>query len=113
MRELVWSIVEGQQLSPIFAGFRDYEPRRVVKRLMEKGLQGALDPSDETSNTNEGRNILFELLLGAQFHRARLNATIGGKANLRSATTSATNTRITALICSMRATVGGQNGNSG
>lgn len=82
-RELVWSIVEGQQLSTIFAGLRDYEPRRVIKRKMEQALKGPLDPNDETSNTNEGRNILFELLLGAQFRRAGLDAKIGGKADLQ------------------------------
>ena len=45
--ELVWSVVEGQQLADIFRGIRGYDSQ-VVKRLMQKALKGPLHPIDES-----------------------------------------------------------------
>jgi hypothetical protein len=82
MQELVWSVVEGRQLAMIFEGIRDYDPK-VIKRQLLKALKGPLHPIDESGSTNEGRNTLFELLLGAQFRRAGASITIGEEADLR------------------------------
>jgi hypothetical protein len=81
---MVWSIVEGQQLTTIFAGLQGSD-RSVLKRLLRKALKGPLDPTDEDSDksTNKPRNILFELLLGAQFHRANFDVKLGGEADLQ------------------------------
>lgn len=83
-REMVWSIVEGQQLTTIFAGLQGYNPS-VLKPLLSKALKGPLDPTDEDSSksTNKARNILFELLLGAQFRRANFDVKLGGEADLQ------------------------------
>jgi hypothetical protein len=69
MAELVWSVVEGQQLAETFRGIRDYDSQ-TTKRLMQKVLKGPLHPIDETRCSNEARNTFFELLLSAQFRRA-------------------------------------------
>jgi hypothetical protein len=82
MQELVWSVVEGWQLAMIFEGIRDYDPK-VIKKQLLKALKGPLHPVDETGSTNEARNTLFELLLGAQFRRAGASITIGEEADLR------------------------------
>jgi hypothetical protein len=82
VEELVWSVVEAQQLATIFEGVRDYE-RKIAKRQLEKALTGPLHPINETDSTNVGRNTTFELLLNTMFRRAGARVTIGEKADLR------------------------------
>lgn len=79
--ELIWSLVEGAELSEIFRGIRGYD-EAVVKRLMRKAVNGPLDPRVETQNSNEGRNTLFELRLGAALRAAGASVTLGGLADL-------------------------------
>jgi hypothetical protein len=84
MQELVWSLVEGQQLAQIYDAISNYDSPEVLTKQLLKALRGPLNPVDEIdSATNEGRNTLFELLLAAYFRRAGADITIGEKADLR------------------------------
>lgn len=75
--ELIWSLVEGAEFSEIFRGIQGYD-EAVVKRLMRKVVNGPLDPRMETQNSNEARNTLFELRLGAALRTAGASVTLGG-----------------------------------
>ncbi len=79
--ELIWSLVEGAELSEIFRGMQGYD-EAVVKRLMRRAANGPVDPRMETQNSNEARNTLFELRLGAALHAAGASITLGGLADL-------------------------------
>lgn len=79
--ELIWSLVEGAEFSEIFHGIRGYD-EAVVRRLMRKAVNGPVDPRMETQNSNEPRNTLFELRLGAALHAAGASITLGGLADL-------------------------------
>ncbi len=81
MHGLVWSLIEGQEFAEIFRGIAGYDPE-VVRELMRKALKGPLRPEDETDNSNQARNITFELLLGSRFRRAGANPTLGKQADI-------------------------------
>jgi hypothetical protein len=82
VQELVWSVVEAQQLATIFEGLHDCDPK-IVRRPLLKALTGPLHPIDETGSTNVGRNTIFELLLNSMFQRAGASVTIGKEADLQ------------------------------
>ena len=79
--ELIWSLVEGAELSEIFRGIHGYD-ESIVKRLMRKAVNGPLDPRLETQNSNQGRNTLFELRLGAALRQSGASVKLGGLADL-------------------------------
>jgi len=79
--ELVWSVVEAQELADIFRSLQGYEPQ-VMKRLMQKALTGPLQPIHETLNSNIARNTVFELALGARLRRAAAGVTMRQQADL-------------------------------
>jgi hypothetical protein len=80
--ELVWSAVEAQEFAGIFHGICDYDPA-TVKSLMQKALKGPPHPLQETSDrSNLGRNITFELHLGAALRRAGATVALGQRADL-------------------------------
>jgi hypothetical protein len=82
VQELVWSVVEASLLATIFDIIGDYDPKVFKKKLL-KALLGPLHPIDETGNSNEGRNTLFELFLAALFRRKGAEIEIGWDADLR------------------------------
>jgi len=79
--ELVWSLVEGQELAEIFQGIRGYDPH-IVKRLMQRALKGPLHPLHETISSNIGRNTMFELMLAARFRRGGADVALGRRADV-------------------------------
>jgi hypothetical protein len=79
--DLVWSVVEGQEFADIYKGINGYD-EQTVKVLMQKAFNGPLNPSLETKNTNEGRNTVFELRLGANLRRAGACVKLGEQADL-------------------------------
>ena len=81
MAELVWSVVEGQQLAEVFSSIQDYDPK-AVKTLLKKALDGPVHPIDESATSNEARNTIFELMLGAQFRRAGASVVLDQRSDL-------------------------------
>ena len=79
--ELIWSLVEGAEFANIFRGIQGYD-EAVVKKLMRKVVNAPLDPRLETQNSNEGRNTLFELRLGAALRASGASVTLGGLPDL-------------------------------
>jgi hypothetical protein len=79
--ELVWSLVEAQELAEIFKGIEGYHPQ-TVKRLMQKALTGPLHPINETLTSNIARNTVFELTLATRLRRCGVCVTMGQQADL-------------------------------
>ncbi len=79
--ELIWSLVEGQEFADIFRGIRNYDAV-IIKKLLQKALQGPLHPTHETPVSNIGRNTVFELRLGAALLQAGANVTLGRQADI-------------------------------
>jgi hypothetical protein len=52
------------------------------RRKLQVALQGPELPSDESEQSNESRNTMFELNLAARLHRAGIEVEIGGDADL-------------------------------
>ena len=52
-------------------------PRYLIRRKLARVLQGPPLPTDESANTNEGRNVLFELTMASKLWRAGLEPELG------------------------------------
>ena len=65
------ALTESFELADILPFARSLAPEIIKRRLM-KILLGPARPADETTNTNEARNILFELTMASKLWRAGL-----------------------------------------
>jgi aspartyl-tRNA(Asn)/glutamyl-tRNA(Gln) amidotransferase subunit B len=61
---LMWSLVESMELSDFQQTLRNVEPS-ILKERLKKALKGPILPTHEDRNTNEARNIAFELGLAS------------------------------------------------
>ena len=74
--EYLAALFDGDQISDIAPYLEDFESA-LLKRKLRDILSGPPLLRDEDPNTNQSRNILFELLLAARLRRAGLNPKIG------------------------------------
>jgi len=70
------ALFDSDQISDIAPYLDDFEPT-LLKRKLRDILSGPPLLRDENPNTNQSRNILFELLLAARLRRAGLDSRIG------------------------------------
>lgn len=65
------ALTESFELADILPFARSLAPE-IIKRSLMRILLGPARPADETTNTNEARNILFELTMASKLWRAGL-----------------------------------------
>jgi len=61
----IFGICEALEIRDIYLAFRD-EPKDKLAPILERALSGPHRPADETERNTDGRNIAFELALGAE-----------------------------------------------
>lgn len=64
-QELLWSLAEAVELAQTMPWLRSYPPENLAKKLRE-ALKGPLSLGAETTLSNRGRNITFELNLASR-----------------------------------------------
>lgn len=64
VRDRMFAICEALEFRDIYRAFR-YEPPERIIRVLERALSGPHRPADENQRNADGRNIGFELALGA------------------------------------------------
>jgi hypothetical protein len=76
------ALTEGAELAEILP-FAQSAPPGTVKRKLAEVLRGPTLPTDEDPNTNQARNILFELNLASKLWRAGLGPELGEHPDVR------------------------------
>lgn len=72
--EDLWlSLTESDAFIRIFTALKHIESAKLPRRALKLTLGGPLLPREETPNTAQSRNILFELELAARFHEAGIS----------------------------------------
>ena len=80
--EYIVALTESTEFGEILPYLVTCAPALVRKKLVSV-LRGPMLPSDEDKNSNEARNILFELNLAASLSRAGLTPTLGEHPDLQ------------------------------
>jgi hypothetical protein len=70
--DYLFGLTETLELRDVYCAFRDHPPEQLCDRLT-RALSGPPLPDAETANNRDGRNVTFELALGAEW------ALAGGK----------------------------------
>jgi hypothetical protein len=70
------AVTEGAELVESLPFIRTV-PRYLIRRKLARVLQGPPLPTDESANTNEGRNVLFELTMASKLWGAGLAPELG------------------------------------
>ena len=65
INDYIFGICEALEIHDIYQAFRQ-EPREQIAPRLERALSGPHRPADENENNADGRNIGFELALGAE-----------------------------------------------
>jgi len=63
--QLFWSLIEAAEFADIYSALRDFEPNSLKEKL-RYALEGPVNPNNETSTSNIGRNTMFELNLASR-----------------------------------------------
>ena len=74
--ELTFGITEALEFYDVFNAFRT-EPERILAPMLDRALSGPFHPANETCQNSDGRNIMFELALGAEWRQRGLDVAIG------------------------------------
>ena len=64
--DYLFGLTEALELHDVYLAFRDHEPRVLCERLT-RALSGPRLPGAETAKNRDGRNVMFELALGAEW----------------------------------------------
>ncbi len=70
--DYLFALTEALELRDIYCAFKKHPPDQLRERLT-RALSGPLLPEGETTRNRDGRNVMFELALGAEW------ASLGGK----------------------------------
>lgn len=75
--DFVSSVSEIHDFIDIYNAFKEEPIEKLVsiKAKLQKGVNGPLKSSDETKNSSEARNYIFEALVAAKFHHPNKNIT--------------------------------------
>jgi hypothetical protein len=75
-RQYMYALAELVEFHQIFTWLRRENPA-VLRPKLVRSLSGSLDPADESTKNNVGRNTIFELALASEWRRAGLEVVIG------------------------------------
>ncbi len=64
--DYLFGLTEALELHDVYLAFRDYPPQQLCERLT-RALSGPALPESETATSRDGRNVMFELALGAEW----------------------------------------------
>jgi len=64
--DYVFGLTEAVELHDVFLAFRNHPPEQLRDRLT-RALSGPPRPEEETAKSRDGRNVMFELALGAEW----------------------------------------------
>lgn len=64
--DYLFGLTEALELHDVYLAFRDYRPQQLCERLT-RALSGPALPESETATSRDGRNVMFELALGAEW----------------------------------------------
>lgn len=64
--EYLFGLIEALELQDVYRAFRNHPPQALRERLT-RALSGPVLPEAETVKNRDGRNIMFELALGAEW----------------------------------------------
>jgi hypothetical protein len=72
-REILWSYVEADEFVRAIASLRAHMGQNIPDAIIERALHGPPDLFLENDTNAEGRNFMFELILGGRLAAAHLN----------------------------------------
>jgi hypothetical protein len=75
-RQYMFALAELLEFHQIALWLRDEDPTILGPKL-NRALSGSVDPAKETLKNKDGRNIMFEMSLAAEWRRAGLDVEIG------------------------------------
>ncbi|HEY1659487.1 MAG TPA: hypothetical protein VGG14_14130 [Candidatus Sulfotelmatobacter sp.] len=64
--DYLFGLTEALELHDVYCAFRDHPPQQLRDRLI-RALSGPVLPEAETATNRDGRNVMFELALGAEW----------------------------------------------
>ena len=64
--DYLFGLTEALELHDVYLAFRDYPPQQLCERLT-RALSGPALPESETPTSRDGRIVMFELALGAEW----------------------------------------------
>ena len=64
--EYLFSLTEAFELRDVYLAFRNHPPEQLRERIA-RALSGPILPENETEKNRDGRNVMFELALGAEW----------------------------------------------
>jgi hypothetical protein len=68
--QLFWSLTEAAEFADVYSALRNYNNPDLLRKKLQDALKGSVDPNREASESNIGRNTMFELNLASRlFHR--------------------------------------------
>src|SRR5689334_11329993 len=74
--EYYFGLVEALEFRDIYTAFKDDDPEILGPKL-ERALSGPFRPAEETKETSDGRNMMFELALAADLRLRGGNIAVG------------------------------------
>jgi len=77
-REILWSLIESIEFVEAMEALQR-QGCHVPKELLERAISGPADLFNETPNSNQGRNAMFEISLAGRIAHGGLRPTIGGE----------------------------------
>jgi hypothetical protein len=72
----LWALTEVYEFRDIYKALMDYDDKESLKIKLTEALRGPADPVLETSDTNMGRNIMFELNLASFLYNRGLEISL-------------------------------------